>query len=343
MHEWTRRDRVVPKLQRTQGIHYLVNGHVSKPDEVEHILVVRPCRVSVAGALGHERLQSMRRRADLHVLGKEGANWLVIAVDHEIGLGAESGKHSIDEGRIVDGVYCDGIACAVADPGVCQFDFVVPDLLVGFRRVEQPVDGQPRLERLVASPARLLGVVRELCRRRRAGGRSGARLFGSQHLENIACPCGGRFLVEPVDVDTVGDSGGAEGFQPLIEELARVAEEVVGDVAEGEYGEAQVLEPIGCDADRFPEQHRVVGELAIAERRGHHDEVGCRLQIGEFDLVEFDRLGIDADGRRGLGERHRGVLGITHIGAEGNDQRKVGSAGHLRTLPITSGTPAGMS
>ena len=186
-------------------------------------------------------------------------------------------------------------------------------------------------------------MVRELWRRASLRRASGARLFGSQHLENIARPCGGRFLVEPVDVDAVGEPGGAEGFEPFIEELACVAEEVVGDVAEGEYREAQVLEPIGRGADRFPEQHRVVGELAIAECRGHHDEVSCRLQIGEFDLVEFDRLGVDADGRRGLGERHRGVLGITHIGAVGNDQRKVGSAGHLRTLPITSGTPAGMN
>ena len=163
MHQWTRRDRVVPELQRAQGIHYLVDGHVGDPDEVEHIHAVRPRRLPKAGALAHERLQSMRRRADLHVLGKEGAKRFVIAVDHEIGSGAESGKHSIDESRIVRGVYSDGIACAVGDPGAGQFDFVVSDLLVGFSGVEKPVDGQPRLERLVASTARLLGVVRELC------------------------------------------------------------------------------------------------------------------------------------------------------------------------------------
>jgi hypothetical protein len=45
-----------------------------------------------------------------------------------------------------------------------------------------------------------------------------------------------------------------------------------------------------------------VGELAVAECRGDHDEVRCRLQVGEVDLVELDRSGPDADGTAGLGE-----------------------------------------
>jgi hypothetical protein len=77
---------------------------------------------------------------------------------------------------------------------------------------------------------------------------------------------------------------------------------LVGAVAEGQHREAQVLQPVGLAADRFPEQGGVVGELAVAECRGDHDEVRCRLQVGEVDLVELDRSGPDADGTAGLGE-----------------------------------------
>jgi hypothetical protein len=56
-----------------------------------------------------------------------------------------------------------------------------------------------------------------------------------------------------------------------------------------------VLEPVGGGADGLPEQQGVVGELAVTERRGDDDEVGRRLQLGEFDLVELDGLGGDAE------------------------------------------------
>jgi hypothetical protein len=94
-------------------------------------------------------------------------------------------------------------------------------------------------------------------------------------------------------------------------------------------------------AQRFPEKECIVRELALAERRADHDEVGRLLQLGELDLVEFDCLGFDADGGRTLGERHGGIFGVARVGAEGDDQGEFGPAGHERSPRVCAqGWPA---
>ncbi len=74
-----------------------------------------------------------------------------------------------------------------------------------------------------------------------------------------------------------------------------MAEQVVGDVPERQHRETEVLESLRLTADRFPEQGGVIGELAVAEGRRDRDEVRGRLQVGDVDLVEFDRLDFDAE------------------------------------------------
>ena len=88
-----------------------------------------------------------------------------------------------------------------------------------------------------------------------------------------------------------------------------------------------MLQPVGVGADGLPEQGGRVGELALAEGGYHRDEVAGVLQLAEFDLVELHRLGLDADLGDRFGEGHGGVLGITHIGAERDDQRDISLAG----------------
>jgi hypothetical protein len=56
------------------------------------------------------------------------------------------------------------------------------------------------------------------------------------------------------------------------------------------------------------------------------------LQVGHADLVEFDRLDIDTDVAECFGERHGGVLGITHVGSVADDQRKFVLASHTGFL-----------
>ena len=116
----------------------------------------------------------------------------------------------------------------------------------------------------------------------------------------------------------------------MIEQQTRVAEELVTAVAQCQHRITQVLQPAGrLGADRLPEQQCVVGELAVAECRHHRYEMRCGLQVREINLVELDRLGFDSGGLfQGLGERHRSVLGIAHIGAIADDQRKIRLGGH---------------
>ncbi|MDT5081823.1 MAG: hypothetical protein QOJ80_6460 [Mycobacterium sp.] len=252
--------------------------------------------------------------------------------DLVVGADAEFGQHRSHQSPIIRGVHGDGIACLVRASGTSELHFVVPDLLVGIRRGEQLIDDDAGVELMMAFPALPLAV---LGRRRGRGGldhRAVTGQVGSQQLDDVGRPgCGGLF-VEAVYVDAIGQPGGTKGFQPLVEEFACVAEEFVRGVAQREYREAQVLQPRGVvGAQRFPEKERVVRELALAERRADHDEVGRLLQLGEVDLVEFDCLGLDADGRRTLGECHGGIFGVAHVGAEGDDQGEFGPAGHERS------------
>ena len=99
-----------------------------------------------------------------------------------------------------------------------------------------------------------------------------------------------------------------------------------------------MFEAVGGGADRLPEQVRVVGELAVAERRADRDEMGRGLQVGKFDLVEFDCAGWYAGGSGGLGEAHRGVFGVAHVGAVGDDHRDFAVTGHGRLLGVTRGS-----
>ena len=73
---------------------------------------------------------------------------------------------------------------------------------------------------------------------------AGPVALGGQQLDDVGRPRLGRLFVEAVDVDAVGQPGGAERFEPLVEQLACVAEEVVGGVAEGQHRETQVFEPL---------------------------------------------------------------------------------------------------
>ena len=164
-------------------------------------------------------------------------------------------------------------------------------------------------------------------RRREVGG-----VLDGEQLDHVGRPRPGWLFVGPVDIDTIDQSDGAEGFEPFIEKPAGVAEQVVGAIAQRQDREPQMLQPLGGRTDRLPEEGGGVGELALTERRGDRDEVRGRLQVGEVDLVQLDRFGVDTDGRDGLGEGRRGVLGVTHVGAVADDQREVRSAGHDRSL-----------
>ena len=150
--------------------------------------------------------------------------------------------------------------------------------------------------------------------------RRGLSPLGGQQFDDVGRPRLGRLLVEAVDVDAIGQPGRTKRLESFVEQLARMAEQVVGDVPERQHRETEVLESLRLTADRFPEQGGVVGELAVAEGRRDRDEVRGRLQVGDVDLVELDGLGFDADGFECLGERHRRVLGVAHIGAKADDQ-----------------------
>lgn len=102
--------------------------------------------------------------------------------------------------------------------------------------------------------------------------------------------------------------------------MPALQKKVVRTVAEGQHSEAQVFESLCLTADRFPEQGGVVGELTVAERGCDDHEVGGRLKVADVDLVEFDGLRFDPSGAEQLGEGHRRVLGVAHIGAISNDQ-----------------------
>lgn len=134
------------------------------------------------------------------------------------------------------------------------------------------------------------------------GGSCGAGLGGDELLDQVGGPGRGRFFVVPVDVDAVGEPGGAQLLQPGIEEFSCVAEQFVRGVAEGQDCEAQVFEALGRGADRLPEQRSGVGELAVTERRCDHDEMRCGTELAEFDLVELDGFGRKSGGGGGLGE-----------------------------------------
>ncbi|GFG95250.1 hypothetical protein MTIM_11290 [Mycobacterium timonense] len=159
-------------------------------------------------------------------------------------------------------------------------------------------------------------------------------MVGGQQLDQVGRPRRRELRVGAVHIDPRGQPVRSQGFQAFVEEPARVAEEVVTAVAEGEHGELQMVEPVGVfGADRLPEQRGAVGELAFAERRDDHDEMARRLQVGDFDLVELNGFRFDAHGfLDGLGERHRRVFGVTHVGAVTHDQCEVRSGGHGRFL-----------
>jgi len=92
---------------------------------------------------------------------------------------------------------------------------------------------------------------------------------------------------------------GAQRFEALVEQLAGVCRRISYEVsprASTAKFRCSRLSVVG--ADGLPETAgRCRGNSAVAERRGDDDEVGRRLQLGEFDLVELDGLGGDGRGR----------------------------------------------
>lgn len=79
--------------------------------------------------------------------------------------------------------------------------------------------------------------------------RGGWGVRGAQQLDDVGDPRCGVALVGAVDVDACGQPGCAQRFEPLVEQLAGVAEQVVADVPESQYSEAQVVERdiAGCE------------------------------------------------------------------------------------------------
>ena len=115
---------------------------VGEPDEVEHILAVdhepgAACLPSAAAA-SFVRATVPAEHATVCgsqlCSGKEHAERFVVIVDHDDrARRRDAASIGIDESRVVGGVHGDGIACAIGDPEPAEVDFVVPDLLVGFR------------------------------------------------------------------------------------------------------------------------------------------------------------------------------------------------------------------
>lgn len=228
------------------------------------------------------------------------------------------------------------IACLIDDPGTREVELVVADLLVGSGCGEQPIHGQGSSVVRVA----FLHVNRRLDRRGLGDGAGGGGtgVGGDELFDEVGGPRRRGFLVVTIDIHPVGEPGGTELFQPRIEEFARVAEQFVGGVAEGQDREAHVLQSIGRAADRLPEQGGGVRELTVAEGRGDHDEMRCPAELVEFHLIEFHGLGRNSGGGGGFGERHRSVFRVAHIGAIGDHQREL-TLGHIGSPHRARDTP----
>ena len=65
---------------------------------------------------------------------------------------------------------------------------------------------------------------------------------------------------------------------------------------EGQHREAEVLESLGLGADRFPEQVALSGNSPSPKVDVTTTKCVAVCKFGDVDLVEFDGLGLDADG-----------------------------------------------
>ena len=207
---------------------------------------------------------------------EQRAEGLVVAGHRMVGSQAELGQYGVDQGGIVHRVHGQGIACGIGDARPGEVQLVVPDLLVGSGRREQPVDHYAGFEGVVPVGVGRCGLIGSVCR---AAGHddagSGRGVLCCQELDHVRRPRRGRLGVGAVDLDAFGQPSGAQLLETFVEQSAGVTEQVVAGVAEGEHRESQVFQTVGgVGAQSLPEQVGVVGELAVAPGRGDDDEVG---------------------------------------------------------------------
>ncbi|OEI67179.1 hypothetical protein Cus16_3185 [Curtobacterium sp. ER1/6] len=143
VREWTRRDRVLPRLQAAEVRQQLVErrgGVAGVPEQVEDVAAPEPPVELLLVAVGDDGRELRRGRA-LHQVGDEvlrrRPDLPVHAqdvgqrppVEQRGAVGTEVLEQPVDERRVVVRHDGEGVTGGVRDPGVAEVELEVPDLL----------------------------------------------------------------------------------------------------------------------------------------------------------------------------------------------------------------------
>ncbi len=343
-----RRDRVEPWLQRTQAGDELLGADPldrEPRDEVADVVLVeeRGPGLGVGGAqvlqlLGAAQLgpvveEARGRGGDLEGARQRLAERLLALLGRHRGVGRQRQllEQRGDELRIVLRHDAERVAGLVGQARVLERELDVAGLLGRSPAGDHDVVEDRGRERVLLAVRAGRGgdaVGADPVGAGSARGSDDRRLARRDLGDDVRQPRRGVVLVVDVAVDAIHDPGGAELLEPLVDLLAGRAVVLVGRVAEGEHGEADVRQLRGLAAlEELEEADRGRRRVALAVGRGDHDQVLRVLQQARLVVGHVRHRRLDADALRGLGQLARDLAAVAGVGAVEHRQRARGRRG----------------